>query len=137
MNLNNLSDYRSCLTNTTFEHLRNCQLALAEKQYFASAVWGAVFLEAFLSKLLAELGVARASQDDLNGRIQQLRQYSNNHSPDKPDVPAEIIKRCDEIRNARNRLAHDTGMGKDTLTQDAEFICAHLRIILGWYGGSG
>ena len=129
----NLGKYRPCLSEMVFQHLKNCALSHSEKQYFASAVWGAVFLEAFLSDLATDLGLSRASQDDLNGRIQQIQQYSKNHSPAQPDLPDEIVKRCHDIRNTRNRLVHDCGLAKTTLTQDAEFIIAGLEVILDWY----
>jgi hypothetical protein len=106
---------------------------LDENQYFASAIWAAVFLEAFLSDLAEELDFAKTGHDDLNGRIQQLQQYQKNHSPQKPHVPDEVVKRCHDIRNTRNRLVHDCGMPKSTLIQDAQFIVAGVDVILRWY----
>jgi hypothetical protein len=129
----NPGKYRPYLSEAVFQHLRQCALSLAEKQYFASAVWGAVFLEAFLSDLAGELGLHRPGQDDLNGRVQQIQQYSKNHSPAQPDIPDEIVKRCHDIRNARNRLVHHTGLAKKSLAQDAEFIQAGLEVIVEWY----
>jgi hypothetical protein len=129
----NPGKYRTCISEMVFQHLKSCAFSHAEKQYFASAVWGAVFLEAFLSDLATDLGLARPSQDDLNGRIQQLQQYSKNHNPTQPDVPDEIVKRCHDIRNTRNRLVHDTGIAKKTIVQDAAFILAGLEVILEWY----
>ena len=126
-------DYRGYLADDTFAHLRQCYMALGEKQFLASAVWGAVVLEAFLDQIFIERSVPRPSQDDLNGRIQQLRQFSKNHGTGRLHVPDEIVKRCDDIRNTRNRLVHDTGLTKSTLSQDAEYICAGLEVILNWY----
>jgi hypothetical protein len=128
-------EYRSILPAELFDHLKNCFGALQSKQYFAAAVWGAVFLEAFLGEVSRNLALPHSSQDDLSGRIQQLRQYSKNHAPGKPDVPDDVVKRCDDIRNTRNRLVHDTGLPKSTLRQDAEFIAAGLEVILEWYAG--
>lgn len=128
-----INDFRSYLPGPVFQHLRNARIALDEGQHFASAIWGAVFLEAFLEVLLNELGVPKALQDDLQGRIQQLNNYMKNRSPEKPSVPDDVVKRCNDIRNTRNRLVHDTGLAKVTLVQDAEFIFAGLRAILDWY----
>lgn len=126
--------YRSCLAATAFAHLRESCQSLSEGDYLASAVWGAVFLEALLDDFARERRLQRPGQDDLNGRIQQLQQCRN--SGKIPDLPEEIIKRCDDIRNTRNRLVHDTGAAKTTLAQDAQFIHAGLEVILDWFKGA-
>jgi hypothetical protein len=77
-------------------------------------------------------GLARPAQDDLNGRIQQLQQWSRNRGPEL-HVPDEIVKRCQDIRNTRNRLVHDTGSAKTTLAEDATFIHAGLEVVAKWY----
>ncbi len=129
----NVTDYRPYLTETVFQHLRNCVLDFDEKRYFASAVWGAVLLEAFLSDLAGELGFRGKANDDLNERISRLRQYVNSPAASGLEVPDEIVKRCDEIRNIRNRLVHHTGLPKTTLERDAQSICGALEVILDWY----
>ena len=125
--------YRALLPGPLFGHLQSSALALAEQQYLASAVWGAVFLEGFMDVLCHDLAMTPPSLDDLNARIQQLRQYNKNRGADASGVPDEIIKRCDDIRNTRNRLVHHTGLAKQTLRQDAEFIGGGLGVILEWY----
>jgi hypothetical protein len=127
------TEYRAYLSRRTFDYLRECCLAYSEKQHLASAIWAAVFLEAFLGELAEKLAIGKPNQDDLNGRIQQLRQYSKNHNPQKPDVPDDIVNRCHDIRGTRNRLVHDMGLAKQTLNQDADFILAGLKVILDWY----
>jgi hypothetical protein len=129
----NATDYRSCLSPTAHAHLRESCLALGERQFFAAAVWAAVFLEALLDDLAQAAGLPRPGQDDLNGRIQQLQQWSRNKGSGTLDIPDEIIKRCQDIRNTRNRLVHNTGTTKSTLAQDAEFIHAGLKVLLDWY----
>jgi hypothetical protein len=125
--------FQGILSDPIFRHLDNCALALAENQYFAAAIWGAVFLEAFLDELAGELRLTRCGSDDLQGRIQQLQQYARNPGPGRLSVPDEVIKRCHDVRNTRNRLVHDTGLAKTTLVQDAQFIAAALEVILDWY----
>ena len=71
-----MNDYHPYLKDILFQHLRDGYLAYTRKEHFASAVWGSVFLEAFLGELARELGIPSRGQDDLNGRIQQLQSYS-------------------------------------------------------------
>jgi len=125
--------FQGALSDAILRHLDNCALALAENQYFAAAIWGAVFLEAFLDELANELRLSRCGADDLQGRILQLQQYGRNPASGRPSVPDEVIKRCHDVRNTRNRLVHDTGLAKTTLAQDAQFIAAALEVILDWY----
>ncbi len=129
----NVADLRPYLSNTTYPHLADCFRALAEKQHFAAAVWGAVFLEAFLTDLAAELHMPSPSRDDLKGQIDLLRNVRKHGSVGKPEVPEEIVNRCDEIRTIRNRLVHDMGLRKQFVVQDAASIAAHLKVILDWY----
>lgn len=131
----NPTAYRAVLPDTVYRHLTNAAIALGDKQHFAAAVWGAVFLEAFLSELADKLGIPKPkpSQDDLNGRIERLAQYANNNNPTQPHVPDEILKRCRDVQNTRNRLVHDTGLAKNTLAEDAAFICRGLEVVLDWY----
>lgn len=127
------SRYRPLLAPITLNHLKECCVAYEQGEHFAAAVWGAVFLEAFLSDLSTELEFPNRGQDDLNGRIQRLQQYQKNHSPQKPDVPDEVVKRCDEIRSIRNRLVHHCGLSSNTVAQDAQFLLAGIEVILEWY----
>jgi hypothetical protein len=129
----NPSDYRSCLSPRALAHLRESCLALGERQYLASTVWAAVFLEALVDDFAQSIPLPRPGQDDLNGRIQQLQQWNRNSSTGSLAVPDEIFKRFHDVRNTRNRLVHDTGATKDTLAQDAEFIHAGLKVVLDWY----
>lgn len=127
------SKFQSHLPPTSFGHLRECCFAFEAKEYFASAIWGAVFLEAFLGDLITDLDIGDSGSNDLNNRIQQLQRYANSHGRQKPDIPDEVVKRCHEVRNTRNRLVHHTGLTKTTLAQDAQYIVAGLNVILEWY----
>ena len=114
-------------------HLKQSCVALAEKQYFASAVWAAVLLEAILDDFAQLVGLPKPGQDDLNSRIQQIQQFSKSRTDTSFAVPDEIVKRFGEIRNTRNRLVHDTGLEKSTLAQDADFMHAGLQVVLDWF----
>jgi hypothetical protein len=129
----NPTEYRACLAPRTLMHLRESCTALAEKQYFASAVWGAVFLEAILDDFAQSVDLPQPEQDDLNGRVQQLQKWSRNREKRTVEIPDEVFKRCHDIRNTRNRLVHDTGTTKSSLPQDAEYIQAALKVVLDWY----
>ncbi len=126
-------DYQGCLSEVSFEHLMHCENAWASHDYLSVGVWGAVFLEAFLEELISKLDIGKAGHDDLNGKIQRIRNYCKNSPPERVSIPDEIVKRSDEIRNIRNRLVHHTGMKKTTLRQDAESVRAAIGVILEWY----
>lgn len=125
--------YRVCLAEDAFEHLMHSDRAWESGDYLSVGVWGAVFLEAFLTDVIAKLDIGKGGHDDLNGKIQVLRNYSRNSPLEKVTVPDEIVKRADDIRNIRNRLVHDTGMKKNTLRQDAASIRGAIGVILDWY----
>jgi len=129
----NLMLLRNILSKTTFSHLKNCYLALNDGQGLSAAIWAAVFLESFLDELFQLQKIGKRGKEDLNGQIQSLRQYSNNPPPDSINIPDEIVKRCDDIRNTRNRLVHDTGLEKDTINEDSKYIVAAIEVILNWY----
>jgi hypothetical protein len=132
-NLNQVTQYRPFLQDAVYGYLRQCAESLEDCQHFASAVWAAVFLEAFLTDLLQDLNITVAPQTELNDLIQRLRQYAKNPPTHRLPIPDEIIKRCDDIRNTRNRLVHNTGVPKKTVREDAQFIYAGIQVILEWY----
>ena len=127
------SKYQPYFQEAIRDYLCQCDISLEEGQYFASAIWGAVFVEAFLTELLISLQVTIPAQVELNELIQRLRQYSKNPPASPMAIPDEIIKRCDDIRNTRNRLVHSTGLPKKTIEEDARYICAGIHVILEWY----
>src|SRR5215212_2280440 len=122
----NAKDYRDCLSARTFAHLRDSCQALAVGQYLASAVWGAVLLEALLEDFAEVVKLPSPGQADLNGRIQQLQGLSRNRGP--VEVPDEIVKRCPDIRNTRNSLVLDIGGSSGTVAQDAQYTLAGLKV---------
>lgn len=118
--------YQSYISKEIFHHYSNGFNALQEERYFEASVWASVFLEAFLVELLQRFEISPASGNDLNSRIDRLRGAADI-------IPDDIPKRCHEIRSTRNRLVHDTGLGKNTLPQDAKSIYSNLGEILDWY----
>lgn len=125
--------YESYLSETNFNNLQQCIYSYRQDQFFASAVWGAVFLEGFLPELVREIKEDYTSSKDLYDYINVLNQLSKKKLDGKMYVPQEIGKRADEIRLTRNRLVHDTGSSKDTVGIDAYSIANHLKVILEWY----
>lgn len=67
---------------------------------------------------------------DLNEYITALYRYDRIANNPDLKVPDEIAKRCDEIRQKRNRLVHATGHGKETLQLDAQAIVEYLRVMI-------
>ncbi|WP_442596637.1 hypothetical protein [Neobacillus sp. D3-1R] len=129
----NIFKYEPYLSEINFYNLQHCVVSFREKQYLSSAVWGAVFLEGFLVDLVKELDVKKHDFKDLNEYITALYKYDKIANNPELTVPDEIAKRCDEIRQKRNRLVHATGHGKETLQLDAQSIVEYLRVILDWY----
>lgn len=127
--------YRPIMSENLYEQFRNCFISLRENQCFSSAMWGAVFLEGFLNEFFEFIKIGRKNREDLNSQIEALQQYSKNPNPGSGSilVPDEIVKRCHDIRNTRNRLVHHTGLPKKTIDEDAKYIFGALQVILDWY----
>jgi hypothetical protein len=123
--------YREFLSPVAYGHLRECARSFSDSQYLSAAIWGAVFLEAFLSDLGRELGGPIDAENlegqigQLKSKIGQLKNKDKNHS-----IPDELFSRFREIQFIRNRLVHDTGLQKTTLAQDAALIVSALTVIL-------
>jgi len=123
--------YREFLSPVAYGHLRECARSFSDSQYLSAAIWGAVFLEAFLSDVGRELGHPLDAQNlegqigQLKSKIGQLKNKDKNHS-----IPDELFSRFREIQSIRNRLVHDTGLQKTTLAQDAALIVSALSVIL-------
>ena len=133
-----ISRFEQYLKPVTYGHLRESCFALDERQYLASVIWAAVFAEAFLGDLLDQLQFSRSSgRDDFNGRIQRLEAAARKPAEDSVPVPDDIVKRFHEIRNVRNRLVHDTGLSKGSLTHEAQLVTSHVDAVLQWYADSG
>ncbi len=118
--------YQKHISKEVFEHYSNGYNAFQNDSYYEAAIWGSVFLESFLVEFMERLGISPPSKKDLNAYIQKIR--AGNEKP-----LDDITKRCDDIRNIRNRLVHDTGLGKNTLQNDASSIYSNLGVILDWY----
>jgi hypothetical protein len=128
----NVHEFREYLPSAIFEHLYNCFHSAENKEYFSSAVWGAVFTESFLAYLIEKYNMPKRGADDLNGSIQTVMSFGkDSNSPFQ--IQSEYIRRFQEIRQIRNRLVHDTGLEKKSLLEDSQLILAGIRIIMDWY----
>lgn len=125
--------YEPYLSESNFSHLQNCAMSYREKQYFASAIWGAVFLEGFLAELLRDLNVEKNDFKVLNDYIEHLKNIKKREKDINITVPQEMIFRCNLIREIRNGLVHDTGYSKTSNQSEAQTILTSLKTILELY----
>ncbi|WP_042458863.1 hypothetical protein [Neobacillus dielmonensis] len=126
-------EYEPYLSESTFDHLQNCSMNFNTEQYFASAVWGAVFLEGFLADFMRELKAKKTDFKVLNDYIEHLRNFNNREGNNEIKIPQEIIYRCNLIREIRNGLVHDTGHSKDSAQSAADMILDSIQTILKVY----
>lgn len=124
--------YEPYLSEANFSHLQNCSMSYRDEQYFASAIWGSVFLEGFLAELLRDLGSKKNDLKVLNDYIEHLRNLKSREHIDVI-VPQEMLYRCGIIREIRNGLVHDTGYSKDSIQSEAGTILDSIKIILELY----
>lgn len=125
--------YEPYLSEANFSHLQNCAMSFREQQYFASAIWGSVFLEGFLAEIFRDLGVEKNDFKMLNDYIEHLRNLKKREKGIDITVPQEMIYRCNLIREIRNGLVHDTGYSKDSLKSEAQTILNSITILLDLY----
>jgi hypothetical protein len=125
--------YREIMPSTVLELFEECESSFRHKQFFPSAIWGAVFLEVLLVEVSENVTLLQGGREDLNGMIQSLSKASARKSESDVTIPDDIPKRCNEIQLIRNRLVHHTGMAKTTVEADARMIFDHLGVILNWY----
>jgi hypothetical protein len=125
--------YEPFLSESTFNHLENCSMSFNEEQYFASAIWGAVFLEGFLADFMREIKVKKTDFKVLSDYIDHLKNLRNREANTKVEIPQEMIYRCNIIREIRNGLVHDTGATKDSTQNFAHTILDSIKSILDLY----
>jgi hypothetical protein len=131
----NIKDYRRLTDEFSCSFLENMIKAYGNSDHFATALWGAVFLESFLEEILKRVKFPVKNEKELNELISKLRQYINNPNPTENSIkiPDEIVKRSDDIRNIRNRLVHNTGAKKDTITEDSRLIYSSVAVLVDWF----
>ena len=103
----------------------------------ASIIWAAVFTEALLKDVLFEID-GKEHEEELNLLIRNLNAYAQNDrmGADKKKF-IDIHRRCNEIRNKRNRLVHDTGVERGSLEVDAKDVHENIMQIVKRYADTG
>lgn len=125
--------------NITWIHLSNCLKAFENRELLSASIWSAVFVESMLKDILSVLLNVNISTEEISSLIARLRNILNNGSS-KYELSAtdatvieDIMRRADEIRLKRNRLAHDTGIENNYLESDADDIYKNVNLILERY----
>jgi hypothetical protein len=125
--------YEPYLSEANYSHLQNCAMAFREEQYFASAIWGSVFLEGFLAEIFRDLNVEKNDFKVLNDYIEHLKNLKKREKGIEITVPQEMINKCNLIREIRNGLVHDTGYSKGSIKSEAQTVLNSITILLDLY----
>ena len=119
----------------TFNHLSFSLKSYENEDYFSSAVWAAVFIEALLKDILYYFD-GKDHNEELNSLIKNVKIYIENDnavSLEDKRLIKDMTGRCHEIRVKRNRLVHDTGVDRGGLDMDARDINNNLIQIVKQY----
>lgn len=119
----------------TFSHLSFSLKSFDDGEYFSSAVWAAVFIEAFIKDVLFYLE-GQDHTEELHALIRMLRGHADKGSTlSREDKRAfqDMAMRCTEIRVKRNRLVHDTGVERGNINVDAQDINNNVKCIVQQY----
>ena len=136
MEMTEVIQYKSCFTDLTFRHVSKCLQAYDSGELLSSIIWGAVFVEALLKDILFELD-KKEHDVELNQLIRDLNYFIQNRNDVLPsknkNMFRDIHNRCNEIRNKRNRLVHDTGVERGSLEVDARDVHENILQIIKQY----
>jgi hypothetical protein len=106
--------------------------AIANQDWLAAGVWGAVFLEAFLEEVCRALNVSIPDRLELGDAINRLRGVKDLKGG------REVLDLCDGVRMARNGLVHArTNVESGTLTLSTtiqNYINEILALATPWFG---
>ncbi|MBE7037118.1 MAG: hypothetical protein E7403_07480 [Ruminococcaceae bacterium] len=119
----------------TFSHLSFSLKSYDNRDYFSSAVWAAVFIEALVKDILFYLD-GKDHTEELNFLIKNLRTYIETDqavSLEDKRLMKDMTGRCHEIRVKRNRLVHDTGVERGKIDMDAQDINNNVKQIVSQY----
>lgn len=115
-----------------FEPLKNHIIRFEKAEYYESAIWGAIFFEAFIFHLAEQKGVNVSKKSvNLNSVIEELRKINNQTK----FIEDGYLKYFDSIRDTRNGLMHHTEINrnKGSIESDAKSIHTKIIEILKWY----
>ena len=115
-----------------FEPLKNHIIRVEKEEYYESAIWGAIFFEAFIFHLAAQKGANVSKKSvNLNSVIEELRKINNQAK----FIEDGYLKYFDSIRDTRNGLMHHTEINKNKnlIESDANSIHNKIIEILKWY----
>lgn len=136
MEMTDIIQYKNCFTDLTFRHVSKCLQAYDSGELLLSIIWAAVFTEAFLKDVLFELD-NKEHDVELNQLIRDLNNLVLNRNDVIPsnnkNLFRDIHHRCNEIRNKRNRLVHDTGVERGSLEVDARDVHENILQIIKQY----
>lgn len=122
----------------TYSHYRVGMQALLKDDHFSAAIWGAVFTEALLKDILTEFDVSY-DKNELNQLVNKVKSHikKTEMSPKEKNRYREIADRCEDIRNKRNLIVHDSGTDRASIASDAGEIYRYLKLIILKYIDTG
>ncbi len=136
MEMTEIIENKKYFSDFTFKHLTLCLKSYDEGEFFSSAIWASVFIEALLRDILFEID-GQTHIEELNSLIRTLKSfvYSNDKtvSNANKNLLKDIAGRSDEIRSKRNRLVHDTGVERGKIDVDAKDINNNVMQIIKHY----
>ncbi len=136
MEMTEIIQKKSCFTDLTYRHLSKCLQAYDSGELLSSIIWAAVFTEALLKDILFEFD-GKDHDEELNQLIRNLNYFVQNGNgvvpPSNKNMFRDIHNRCNEIRNKRNRLVHDTGVERGSLEIDAKDVHENIVQIIKQY----
>lgn len=136
MEMTEISQNKNSFSELTYKYLTECFKAYDTGDMLGSIIWGAVFVEALLKDILFALD-KNEHDSELNQLLKDLYYYMQNRGDIIPGTKRNIFRdihaRCNEVRNKRNRLVHDTGVERSPLEVDARDVHTNILQIAKQY----
>lgn len=136
MDKSELTQNKLSFSELTYQHLTYCLKSYDQREYFSSAVWAAVFVEAILKDILHQID-GKTHNEELNALINNVKNYVNSTSANIVSSDRTLLRdiagRCNEIKLKRNRLVHDTGVSRSKIDIDAADIHNNIAQITSHY----
>jgi hypothetical protein len=122
---------RSNFNELLFEPLKKHIIKFEKEEYYESAIWGAIFFEAFIFHIAEkkDINIGKKSVH-LNSVIEELRKLNNQEK----FIEDGYLKYFDSIRDTRNGLMHHTEINRNanSIKVDAENIHSKILEIVQW-----